>query len=328
MDSADQISFFGQLLNPTDFKIIIGNFSFSVHKDLVTEKSGFFRTLCSGQFQESQTNEVTLHEEDITHVARMISWVYTGKYPYGRHERSHVNPVVTMDQMMRAALCEKDAQGIDDLLPMSYRNNGMVTVDLRLYVMADKYDCPDLCSHCAAHIFQLVDLCDDWSSLWMAVDFIKEELVDIGPLKDRLCKYLGPRLRNLHRATKIPEPDSRFAGCCPGNVQSADDDHPETERGDPSASSDGVATRTRALLSLALSAVTSLNGSFGRSRYLTRSNHPMIEIQGASNQCRPFGPNLQSDQWATKGMLSTVQWLQRLNGIRYELCGFQCAAVA
>ena len=197
MDSADQTSFFSQLLNPADFKINIANFSSPVHKDLMTEKSGFFKTLCSSQFQEAQTNDVTLHEEDAADVARMICWVYTGRYPYSRYEHSYWNPIVTMNQMMTAALRGKDAQGIDDLLPMSYCNNDMVAVDLRMYVMADKYDCPELCCYCAAHAFRLVDLCDDGISLWVVVDFVKKEPVDVGPLKVQICKYLGPRLRDL-----------------------------------------------------------------------------------------------------------------------------------
>lgn len=96
---------------------------------------------------------------------------------------------------MRATLCGKAAQELDNLLKTDYDNNGKVAVDFAMYVMADKDDCPVLRDHCVAYMFDYINASDAEAAVWSVVRFIKESMVDTAPLKVQLRKYLSLRLR-------------------------------------------------------------------------------------------------------------------------------------
>ena len=192
---ADFLRFAGQLFNPVDFKITIDNFSFPVHKHLLTEKSGFFRALCSSQFREAQSNEVALHEDNPANVARMITWMYHGGYNYGQHFKAPSNPRVSLDQLLKAASVGEPSPGIDNHFSTIDNTKTRVNVNLRVYLMADKYDCPGLREYCIQKIFPSDDGSCLEQGLWPVVDFIKETAVDTKPLKDRMCVFLSKNLK-------------------------------------------------------------------------------------------------------------------------------------
>lgn len=52
-----------------------------VHKQPLTSKSEYFRTVFNGNFKEAQENSIHLKEEDPAAVALMIGWVYRGVIP-------------------------------------------------------------------------------------------------------------------------------------------------------------------------------------------------------------------------------------------------------
>lgn len=64
----------------SDLTIICGNEEFKVHRVLVCMRSPFFAAACDGNFMESQTGIVTLKEDDLETVKRMISYFYTLDY--------------------------------------------------------------------------------------------------------------------------------------------------------------------------------------------------------------------------------------------------------
>ena len=167
---------------------------FPVHKCVIAQKSGFFRTLCSGPFQEAQKHEITLHDDNPYQVARMVCWMHYDQYPCGRFTKLTATPEVTVDKILKVAFGVKDIEVVNDLFRQKLDHAVVLPQDVSLYLMADKYDVPDLQRRCVPELINSLEKGFDLEGFWRILDFIKETTVDTELLKDGLCVYLVANL--------------------------------------------------------------------------------------------------------------------------------------
>ncbi|KAG5659615.1 hypothetical protein KAF25_002174 [Fusarium avenaceum] len=64
----------------SDLTIICGDDRYEVHKAIVCSRSPFFKRACDGNFEESQTSEVKLPDDDPVAVQMMIEYLYRHTY--------------------------------------------------------------------------------------------------------------------------------------------------------------------------------------------------------------------------------------------------------
>jgi speckle-type POZ protein len=67
----------------TDFTLICGTDRHRVHKLVICTQSKVFYAACTGSFKEAPSNEFEMPEDDPAMVARMVEYLYSGRYEVG-----------------------------------------------------------------------------------------------------------------------------------------------------------------------------------------------------------------------------------------------------
>lgn len=101
---------------------------------------------------------------------------------------------LSLNQILTAALCGESPEEIDGLFPLRDSNSWRRILSLHMYLLADKYDMPDLQNHCVNRIetFLIKEGNTEW--FWQSLDFIKETTVDTKLLKECLSSHLAHHL--------------------------------------------------------------------------------------------------------------------------------------
>ena len=102
--------------------------AFYVHVDLLCNASSFFKAAFTGDFKESSDKTVQLPEDDEDIVSLFIEWLY--------HQRYEMLPLSAEDD-------EESDDDHDDIDDKKKENDRFYQV-FRLFVLAEKYDVPDL----------------------------------------------------------------------------------------------------------------------------------------------------------------------------------------
>jgi BTB/POZ domain len=192
-------SFRAYLFNPPKFKIVVGDYSWVVHENILTDKSNFFRVMCSGKFKEAQTNEVTLHDGPLQ-VAQMIMWLYYGVYDTRRAQDLKNRVSVSLNDLLEAGLAPSSAGGALESLfdSVGYEDNldWDIKSHLEMYKMADKYDINRLSSFCLEQIFNHLNMSDSKRTC-LVVDFVESTDLDTTELKRRLRDYFVAHVHHV-----------------------------------------------------------------------------------------------------------------------------------
>ncbi|CBX92280.1 hypothetical protein IAQ61_000461 [Plenodomus lingam] len=106
-------------------KIVVGfdKAEFTIHQDLLTHHSPFFRAALTGKFEESETKEVVLADTKPEIVEFFVHWLYYGRFPEDRDDAALV-----------------DLWTCDDEKGSRKKTRNLI----RLYIFCDKYDVPQL----------------------------------------------------------------------------------------------------------------------------------------------------------------------------------------
>jgi hypothetical protein len=118
--------------NATFAKVVVGRKaqSFTVHLDLLTYHSPFFRAALTGSFKEAEKKLVTLSETYVETFELFVHWLYHQQFP------------TDVDSPQLLALYHDDED-----------SSFQFEVLVRLYVFCDKYDVPGLKRQCLDALF-------------------------------------------------------------------------------------------------------------------------------------------------------------------------------
>ena len=139
---------------------------------------------------------MTLHDDNPVCVAQMICFMYWGDYPCSRHTYSFGYPHITLDRVLKAVYRGDNEQDIGGLFEPEMNPATEAAVHLDQYLMADKYDCPNLRDLAARRAFCTLSKPDGKAAMWSIVDFVKEANVDTKWLKEIICTHLASNLRH------------------------------------------------------------------------------------------------------------------------------------
>lgn len=110
------------------------------------KKSGFFKKICeSNTWKESSERIVMLHDDQVHAFARLLQFVYHGRYCYQSDSGTGTRKekITTIDDLLASGV--KQLTSAEALQVASAKRDFiMPAVDLEVYTLADKYDIPSL----------------------------------------------------------------------------------------------------------------------------------------------------------------------------------------
>ncbi|KAK0640944.1 hypothetical protein B0T16DRAFT_204744 [Cercophora newfieldiana] len=121
----------------TDFTLTCGPDRFPVHKLVICTQSKVFRAACTGQFKEASTGELDMPEDDPAMVARMVEYLYSGKYEAAEVAETWISP--EPETPLGDASSGVTIPETQRLTP--------IRIHARMFALADKYDIRGLQLH-------------------------------------------------------------------------------------------------------------------------------------------------------------------------------------
>ncbi|KAL1583207.1 hypothetical protein WHR41_07961 [Cladosporium halotolerans] len=159
-DLATNIMNYGERGLHSDLKLICNEHEFAVHKFILSVQSEYFNKLINGPFIESAANTVELHGDESFAVAALIHFLYTNQLS-----------------------CETTPKFPDQNKPSTFY--------LRVYEIADKYDCAPLCETAKNEFARSCDATRDMDDF---VDAVR--IVDACAGNGIIWKILLPRIQD------------------------------------------------------------------------------------------------------------------------------------
>ena len=180
------------MYSPPDFKITVDKFTWNVHQSVLVENSTFFKLMCKSSLKESQTHEVTLHDDNPVHVAQMIIFMYYGEYPTRRAEEDPYGSHVCLD-MLDASFhgdeCQEALEAVFKAVECddSPESEGRLKSHFMLYTIADKYGIRGLDNHSVNRMLEEVIIWDgNMYKIWLIVEFMETTNISTKVMKELL----------------------------------------------------------------------------------------------------------------------------------------------
>ncbi|KAK5948647.1 hypothetical protein OHC33_010249 [Knufia fluminis] len=196
--------FAGRIEDTTDFTIVLGEYKWRVHSDVVAEASSFFHSIVQGGFkvisrsiplfladadatQEENQRVLELHEETPWVFARVLQAIYWGHWKMVHDDDSDIcvreHFPVSIDQIMRhstdASTYQSDKEA--DLEYWLYDEVPWLDAVINLYRRADYYGVEALRRNCAEQVMDSSSCNTDmneWWAIWdcFGVDTIRRDI--------------------------------------------------------------------------------------------------------------------------------------------------------
>ena len=120
----------------TDYVIIIGDYKWKAHAQVLTTASRYFDKAIDGKFKESQTKQSVLQEKNVYDFARLLQFIYTGTFDYCCSESGQKRQTL-LHALLKIAPPRTDLLEMDNARTKSEVEAGM-------WHMAQYYDVPAL----------------------------------------------------------------------------------------------------------------------------------------------------------------------------------------